>query len=411
MLATPRHVRAGLLVALLHDVGHYPLSHMFEDFTDKRLAGADQILSDDALFESLVCTDTEKDLFREEVEKQLRALGVRESLGELINRLFPGSTELLHELMYPGRKAPVSVGLLRAIINSAIDADKVAYLGDDSSATGVPFGHGIDLTGLIDALVPPRGSDANRAVIAIREEGLAAAESVVLSRFWMISRVYWHRTNRAIMAMHKFVIAHLLKSNFSFLTYFARTLFGSQGAATDVLSDMYDESWKGSQIPQAKNPLTGLRGASRQIYDRLLTVSRSNAKDSDDETLYKHIVAEKPTAVLDLGEEIREYLNKNVRDLGLVYGNVAMDAPYKPRDELGYNVLVYLDRAPEQGIWLSGADSVSPMLRNLNDDFEQNVKKCRVFVHPGAMGKMRELGVIDRAKGCVRECLAERYRR
>jgi hypothetical protein len=221
----------------------------------------------------------------------------------------------------------------------------------------------------------------------------------------MIARVYWHRTNRAIMAMHKFVIAHLLKHGFSFVNYFGQTLFGSQEAATGLLSDWYDASLEKSDRMQIRNPLYGLKGASRQIYDRLLTFSRS----SEDESLYKRIVAEKPEAVVELGESIRKHLNREIREAELFYGDVAVDAPYKPRDELGYNVLVYLDRAPEQGKLLSGPDSVSPMLRNLSADFEQNVKKCRVFVHPDAMNRMRRLGLIDRAKECTRDCLTERY--
>jgi hypothetical protein len=37
MIATPSHVQAALLAVLLHDVGHYPLEHEFEDFTEDAL--------------------------------------------------------------------------------------------------------------------------------------------------------------------------------------------------------------------------------------------------------------------------------------------------------------------------------------------------------------------------------------
>jgi serine/threonine protein kinase len=61
MLATPDHVEATLLVALLHDIGHYPLLHAFEDFTEEALGprytampAVSRPLSDEALFGPLV---------------------------------------------------------------------------------------------------------------------------------------------------------------------------------------------------------------------------------------------------------------------------------------------------------------------------------------------------------------------
>jgi HD superfamily phosphohydrolase len=58
MMASAPYVRAALLVALLHDIGHYPLSHAFEDFcedvTTSEVTSERQILADSILFDSFV---------------------------------------------------------------------------------------------------------------------------------------------------------------------------------------------------------------------------------------------------------------------------------------------------------------------------------------------------------------------
>ena len=56
LMAEPSDVEAALLWALLHDVGHYPLSHMFEDLAEeeRRVGGGRTIPTDDDLFWAFV---------------------------------------------------------------------------------------------------------------------------------------------------------------------------------------------------------------------------------------------------------------------------------------------------------------------------------------------------------------------
>jgi hypothetical protein len=59
MVAKPDYVQASLLVALTHDIGHYPLSHIFEDFAedteDISEVSDGKIPSHEALFRTMVC--------------------------------------------------------------------------------------------------------------------------------------------------------------------------------------------------------------------------------------------------------------------------------------------------------------------------------------------------------------------
>lgn len=416
MMATPEYIQATLLVVLLHDIGHYPLSHMFEDFAEedndiRRLAPG-SIPTDDALFRSFVCPERD-DRFHKIISNKLNDLasgGELPLFNELLRSCFRQSYELLPKVMYLEKGASPPVPILHSLVDSAIDIDKVAYLNDDSSATGVKFGHGIDIAGLVQALVPPREKDRSRGAIAITEDGLAAAESTVLARFWMISRVYWHRTNRAVMAMHKFVIADLISSKkLDFEKYFDHTLFATQDEATELLAEWYDETHEYGGTEPTRNPLRGLVHVRRGLYKRLLTISNGPAEV--DRRLYEKITDEGSYGVITVAETIRNHLKEKWPDLGLRYGDLLIDVPHRRREYLGTNVLVYLDRDPNTGRNLAeGDNAVSALLKGLPQSYEHNVKKCRIFIHPDIMNKLTKEILLKDVQDLTRDFLEKHYK-
>ena len=73
--------------------------------------------------------------------------------------------------------------------------------------------------------------------------------------------------------------------------------------------------------------------------------------------------------------------------------------------------LVYLDRDPARGRNLWGGESpVSPLLGGLPANFEYNVKKCRVFIHPDIMQQVLGASYRERIADSIRQFLEERYR-
>jgi HD superfamily phosphohydrolase/tRNA A-37 threonylcarbamoyl transferase component Bud32 len=416
MIAAPEYVEGTLLAALLHDIGHYPLSHMFEDFSPDRWTlsafGEGHVASDDDLFPSLVCPqpgDPIALIVQQALEEATESDPTTTSFHKLLTETYPNSHALLPSLLRPPRNAPVPVAVLHGLLASAIDIDKISYLSGDSAATGVAFGRGIDLHGLLDALVPPKLQDQHRAGIAITEDGLQAAESIVMARFWMIARVYWHRTNRSIMAMHKFVIADLMESGaLRFYDYFRRMLFGSQPIATRYLYQLYHEAHIGDGPQSVVNPLAGLIGSNRHVFDRLLTIG-SGRNDRETE-LYRRIQGEGTQGLISLAETMRSHLTVAFRSLSLRYGDVLVDMPLKRRESMGSGVLVYLNREPNLARDLVGGEhAVSETLRYLSTDFEHHVKKCRVFLHPSAMKAMEEAGLLDKVRDSLRQCLEDSF--
>ena len=148
--------------ALLHDVGHPPMSHSLE--TPEVFA---TYMSHERWGKRLLL-DPEGDL-RGAVVKQVG----EEGLMRLVD-LLEGQVELpaLHEL-----------------ISGQLDVDRLDYLIRDQHFTGVETG-GLDITRLFRAI---RLSDEGR--LAVARDGLPIVESYLVMRWHMYYLVYFHRVS------------------------------------------------------------------------------------------------------------------------------------------------------------------------------------------------------------------------
>ena len=149
----------GLLLgaALLHDVGHGPLSH-----------------SGEAMF-GLHHEAWSARLIREEA-----------SLRDPLEAVAPGTAGAVAALLETGEAPHPAVG---ALVSSQLDCDRLDYLRRDGYATGMAYGQ-LDLDRLIAALiVAPDGQ------LAIHPRGRTAAEHYLVLRSLMYGSVYNHRLN------------------------------------------------------------------------------------------------------------------------------------------------------------------------------------------------------------------------
>lgn len=286
--------------------------------------------------------------------------------------------------------------VLAGVISSGIDVDKVAYLREDSLMTGVGYGLGIDIDALLSSLKVPEEADIRggvfqgRPVIAISDKGLPAAESVELARLWMLRRVYWHHTSRAMMAMCKFVISQLLQNQLlDFPTYFGETLFLTDVEAAKWLAILYDQSvdngrLKGGRDPITPCPIWNLLGGERSIYKRLITIPGGpEAANKDLHTVIRRrSLQELDEVTEDVVSTIEGFLGK---ESTVKRGEVLIDVPRKRRNEQKAKVLVYL-RNHKAPLDLREA---SPVLHSYEAEFEIHLKKIRVFIHPALYEAMK----------------------
>ena len=171
------------LAALLHDIGHYPYSHLMEKI-DKVNLIEKQVMGAKAEKETLDISGTpypEHDLVGTYIVTEqsdlIEALGGKKRAKVIAN------------LFGPKRPTESKKSLqLSKLVHSSLDIDRWDYLLRDSQATGVPYGH-IDINYLLNNLkVSPQ------KVVGFSDKALPAVEHFLLARFFMHRVVYYHKT-------------------------------------------------------------------------------------------------------------------------------------------------------------------------------------------------------------------------
>jgi HD superfamily phosphohydrolase len=153
------------LAGMLHDIGHGPFSHTFEEvLSEKRGMTHEEVAS------MLIS--------RTEIADLVSKAGFT---AEEVSRLSVGKDGLREKWV-------------NQIISSYFDADILDYLPRDSFFTGVEYGL-IDSERIIDSMLLWEDS------LAIDEAALYALESLFIARYMMFKAVYFHRTVRAAVIM------------------------------------------------------------------------------------------------------------------------------------------------------------------------------------------------------------------
>lgn len=179
-------IRAILLVALMHDLGQYPLAHDIEEayltFSHEKF-GIKLLKEKYASLRSLIENESGWNVPFARVKNILEA-NPQTSKGNLKDRI------------------------LNSLVNGPIDADKIDYLVRDNFHLGLNYARAIDLERLLRCLtiVFHDKGDWTYAALGIHEKGKVPAESVAFVRYAMFGQVYWHHAYRAIKAMlHRLV--------------------------------------------------------------------------------------------------------------------------------------------------------------------------------------------------------------
>ncbi|WP_269622400.1 HD domain-containing protein [Prochlorococcus marinus] len=149
----------GLLYAssLLHDIGHGPLSHTSEEMFDlKHEHWSGQIIRN------------------------------HKEIGLILNNL---QSSLSHDTANLIQGNEVECKLIKTLVSSQLDCDRLDYLMRDSHSCGINYGQ-IDLERILSALtIAPDGD------LAINPKGILAVEHYLVVRNLMYRSVYNHRLN------------------------------------------------------------------------------------------------------------------------------------------------------------------------------------------------------------------------
>jgi len=191
-ILTKDDLRKVSLTALIHDIGHGPFSHMFEDTI------------------RMLCKNSDKQSCTDKYQLFIH----HENISEQI--VMDPDSEIAQILEKEGYETKQIGRMIRGIsikdkpfnnqiINSQLDADSLDYLMRDSVATGVSFGM-YNLERLFDMM-----ELTDDGTIIISEKGIQSVEQVVIALYMQFSRVYFHKTVRCYEYMLKLFISQILQ--------------------------------------------------------------------------------------------------------------------------------------------------------------------------------------------------------
>ncbi len=170
---TQDQVQEVRIAALLHDVGHGPFSHMYEEVLADKTDVTHEDISQRIVLETPIRDILENNGFS---SKKMSAFAVGKQTG----------------------RPP----FMNEIIAGGLSADMMDYLLRDSYFTGVEYGK-VDTQRVIDSLRVAEGH------LVIEDAALDAFEALLLARYEMFKAVYFHRTVRAaeLMLVHSMKLA------------------------------------------------------------------------------------------------------------------------------------------------------------------------------------------------------------
>lgn len=219
------------LAALLHDVGHGPMSHKFDQYT---ITGSEllNIVKDDEdlkiylnSFNNFLNGQESKKIEHEIVScifiikliANLKKVEEKFSLEqrEIIKKINPARVIKMIEPKFDAIQKIEFNGIdytnyFNSIISSfPLDADRMDYLYRDSYFSGVKYGF-YDLSRILMSFIPVL--EDKSVSLCVKESGLDSIIRFIQSRTHLYNQVYFHKTNRSANVMLDFACQKLGKS-------------------------------------------------------------------------------------------------------------------------------------------------------------------------------------------------------
>jgi HD superfamily phosphohydrolase len=191
------------LAGLLHDIGHYPLSHVGEYPYRKNL----KTFSDDATF----CLDNNKDVLEKvqnicdppDSEYMRQSSGYhheqigsfivtnnREIKSIIISECGEDAPEIISDMITGNTARETTNPLFVQILHSELDADGIDYLMRDAMFSGTSFGS-FEIEQLIGCMESHEYE--GKKILCINSKGIAAADQYLINKFFSYSQVIYNK--------------------------------------------------------------------------------------------------------------------------------------------------------------------------------------------------------------------------
>jgi uncharacterized protein len=349
-----------LAAGLLHDIGHYPFAHSLEAL---HLKGED--------------APRHEEVGGRIIHGEFASLRGGQSIADILRTRWQVDPDRVIGLCTGnlGPNASSIDRLLKSIVSSTIDADKMDYLERDSHHLGVPYGRNYDRDRLLASLTLNEAEDH----IAISSKGKISAEMFIFARYTMFSEVYWHHTVRAASAMvENGLAAFQSRASLDPEVFLERLLSHDDEALLGWICDQTPEASATHRL------VSGLLPQQRRLYKRIATFSRAYVETSK-QRAYERIYAMDRAPLFDLTSRLTARLSALV-GRPLHPADLIIDIPPRDKDRLETIDVVFPEVSGQRHYRLH---ELSRIVAGIQEDFVGVVKKIRIFATPQLADELR----------------------
>ncbi|MBF9002486.1 HD domain-containing protein [Vibrio nitrifigilis] len=322
------------LAALLHDVGHGPMSHQFDSF----LLNKEQLISvlGPKFHDVYELIDSDGKVEHEHIS----VIFIRKIFDDLnLNgKVNVDNVIKLIELNYKyegifiinkGHKFDIQPLFTSLISSCPIDSDRMDYLLRDSYFSGVKCGI-YNVERILMSIVPV--TEKGKVYLAYKESCLDSISEFIFSRSSLFSQVYYHKTNRAFSSMLTKVCEYVKELNGGDLS---QKLYGFESGIDnynlDSLVEFYldnsDDYFINKTVPKliednscAEDLVNNIvkRVPWKKLYETKLIYSNKSIKDSVDKALIANIK-------LKFNDEIGKFIKEKDYIIDIMTDNAFKD--------------------------------------------------------------------------------------
>lgn len=277
------------LAALLHDVGHYPFSHLGENVYGGVERGAlfefgngSPTTVFDVAAEIRPHASASHELLTAEVIRHTR-IGeiVNSEVGQVDGR---DATEVLIDII----TGDYTDSVCHSLISSDLDCDRLDYLLRDSLSAGMTYGR-VDLAYLIENLLVEEHPRYGPVLAVDLDHGFGAVEHYLHARYFHYARFITHKTIASAELLLAVAMLSLIKSEkLPSTAEDVRAMIGSprflrftDAQVWDLIHDALGDAGASEELNEAATSL---------VNRTLLKCAWSlEALESDDEEVYEHV--------------------------------------------------------------------------------------------------------------------------
>lgn len=189
------------LAGLLHDVGHFPFSHVSEDVLGQLPELRSELLKRDGKFSN--CEPHEVMSYFVITSKAFR-----DFLSEIMSKYRQEfDVDNIANMVIGNMENPQKDKWKGDVINGPFDSDKLDYMLRDSHFSGVRLEVDIDRV-LFTLIIDPREGEMRKLIARIA--GVHTLEQIMFNKLLLFASIYHHHTVRAVESMIRSVLEFLL---------------------------------------------------------------------------------------------------------------------------------------------------------------------------------------------------------